>query len=84
MIIYDVTILCDTDMETSDVYFVCCFFKIRNPSFFWIDLFSPYSDRERVKDKVKEEDRRLLLLSGFRDYHKDSELTLIQQDCHSS
>lgn len=38
----------------------------------------------RVKDDVREEDVLLLLLSCFRDYHKDSELTLIQQDCHSS
>lgn len=47
-------------------------------------ISSPLIQTETIKDRVKQEDSLLLLLSGFRDYHMDSELTLIQQDCHSS
>ena len=64
-------------MDTCMMYNLCFIKGI--PLSYW---FVPPS--ERVKDTVREEDRLLLLLSSFRDYHKDSELTLIQQDCHSS
>lgn len=59
---------------------ILCFTR---DSLIQVNFILPVRQTERVKDRVREEDT-LLLLFGFRDYHKDSELTLIQQDCHSS
>lgn len=64
-----------------DVYLV---FFVRDPFFFLVKFVLSLFRQRESKDRVREEDSLLLLLSGFRDYHKDSELTLIQRDCHSS